>query len=215
MATTGSQTARDLCEDALRKIGMVSIDQPMSADEGSHALRAMNRMLKAWQNRGYSLWLTTSQTLTPTTSAGHTLNPVRPARILSARLVRNGIETPMQELTRDEYDNLPVKTATGVPTTFYYDRQKEAAVFYVWPVFAAVNGETIKITFERESEDITDLNDIPDVPGEWWDAVVYNLADRLADDYNADAPKVTARAERELSLALGADREGSIFFGEP
>ena len=68
---------------------------------------------------------------------------------------------------------------------------------------------------EREFEDQTDLTAVPDVPGEWWDAVVYGLAARLADDYGKNVPNVVARAEEELRLALSADREGSIYFGEP
>lgn len=215
MATTGTYTTRDLVEDALRKIGVVAIDDPMTADESAHALRALDRLMKSWQNREYSLWLNATQTLTLTTSASYTLSPVRPLRILNARLVRSGIETPMQELTREEYDDLPLKSATGVPTTFYYDRQREASLFYVWPVLAAANGETIKIAYEREFEDQTDLTAVPDVPGEWWDAVVYGLAARLADDYGKNVPNVVARAEEELRLALSADREGSIYFGEP
>jgi len=215
MATTGTYTTRDLVEDALRKIGVVAIDDPMTADESAHSLRALDRLIKSWQNREYSLWLNATQTLTLTTSASYTLSPVRPLRILNARLVRSGIETPMQELTREEYDDLPLKSATGVPTPFYYDRQREASLFYVWPVLAAANGETIKITYEREFEDQTDLTAVPDVPGEWWDAVVYGLAARLADDYGKNVPNVVARAEEELRLALSADREGSIYFGEP
>ena len=133
MATTGTYTTRDLVEDALRKIGVVAIDDPMTADESAHALRALDRLMKSWQNRGYSLWLNATQTLTLTTSASYTLSPVRPLRILNARLVRSGIETPMQELTREEYDDLPLKSATGVPTTFYYDRQREASLCLAGP----------------------------------------------------------------------------------
>lgn len=214
MATTGTYTNRELIEDAFRKIGVVAADEAMDANKAAMGMRALNRMLKSWQNHGHSLWLKATQTITLTTSASYTLDPVRPVRILNARLVRGGIETPMEEMTREDYDNLPVKSSTGVPTTFYYDRQREAAVFYVWPVLASALGETVKITFEREIEDQTDFTTAPDIPGEFWDAVVYGLADRLADDYSFDKPKITARAEAELSLALSSDREGSIFFGD-
>jgi hypothetical protein len=215
MAVTGTITTRELIEDALRKIGVVAFDEPMTADQSASGLRAWNRLLKSWQNRGYNLWAVDSQTVTLTTAASYTLSPVRPMRILNARLVRNGIETPMTPMTRQEYDAMPVKASTGLPTQFYYDRQREAAVFYIWPVLAVAGGETIKITFEREAEDQTDINAAPDIPGEWWEAAVYGLAARMADDYSRNVPNVIARAEEELRLALADDREESVFFGDP
>lgn len=214
MATTGTYTARDLITDAYRKVGIVAEDEAMTADQAATGVREMNRMLKGWQNKGVNLWAKSSQTLTLTTAASYSLNPVRPIRILSARFTRSGIETPIQEMTRDEYDRLPVKTSTGQPTSFHYDRQREAALFYVWPVLAVASGETVKITYEREFDDQTDLDTVPDVPGEWWDALLYNLADRLQDNHpGIDNPKVTARAGALLDDALAGDREGSIFFG--
>lgn len=206
-------TTRDIISDALRKIGVVAADEAMTADQAASGLRELDRMLKGWQNRGYFLWTKASQTLTLTTAASYTLSPVRPLRILNARLVRSGLETPMMEMARDEYDNLPNKASTGLPTQFHYDRQRENALFYVWPVLATANGETIKITYEREVEDQDDLDAAPDVPGEWLDATVYNLASRLADDFMINNPRVDARAQALLEEALAFDREGSVFFG--
>lgn len=218
MAVTGTYTNRTLIGDALKKIGVVSIDEPIRAEMAEDALRALNRMLKAWQNRGYQLWTYSEQELTLTMAASYTLDPVRPVRIHGARLVRDGIETPMWEMTRQEYMDLPLKTSTGVPTQYYYDRQREAALFYIWPVLSVADGETIKISYERELEDQTDLDEVADVPGEWWEAVVYNLAARMADDYSIQdgvVGRVIGRAEDELQKALAADTEDSVFFFGP
>lgn len=212
MATTDTDTVRELLESAMRKIGVVAEDEAMTADQAMNGLRAFNRMVKAWQNRGYNLWAYASQAVTLTTAAVYTLDPVRPLDIMSCRLKRSGIETPMIRLTRDQYDLLPVKASQGTPTQFYYDRQREAARLYVWPVLAAASGETLEITYIREFEDMG-LDDAPDIPGEWYDAAVYSLAARLADDFRVDPGNVVARAEEELRLALAGDREGSIWFG--
>lgn len=211
MATTDTDTVREVLESALRKIGVVAEDEPMTEDQANAALRAFNRMLKAWQNRGYNLWAVASQSVTLTTAASYTLNPVRPVEILSCRLKRSGFEMPMVRLTREDYDNLPVKTTQGTPTQFYYDRQREAAKLYIWPVLAAAAGETLEITYVREFEDMG-INDAPDIPSEWYDAAVYGLAARLADDFRANPGNVVARAEEELRLALAGDREGSLWF---
>lgn len=212
MATTGTYTARDFITDAYRKINVVAQDETMDADQADVGLRALDRLLKSWQNRGYLLWSVASQTLTLVEGAAQTLDPVRPLRILSARFQQSSSELPMTEMTRDEYDYLPVKNVVGTPTQFYYDRQRESAVFYIWPT--SNTGGVINITFEREVEDQTSLDAAPDVPGEWWEALVYSLAARLADNYSRDAPYVRQRAEEELRLALASDREGSVYMGD-
>lgn len=212
--TTATQTANAIATAALRKIGVIAIGQPATAEEMDVALKALDRMLKSWQAEGYNLWTKASQTVTLTTALSYTLNPVRPLRILSCRFKRTtGVELPMTEMTRDEYDTLPVKTTTGTPTMFHYNRQREAATLLIWPRLATAAGETLEITFEREIDDVV-AGSALDVPGEWYDAVVYGLAARLTDDFMAQAPQVVARAEQLLSRALAFDREGSVYFGE-
>lgn len=214
MAVTATQTVRDIVTDALLDIEVGAIGQAANATLAAHAVRVLNRLMKSWQlDDAAPSFLKASYTLTLTTAASYSLVPERPLRILSARLKRTGIEIPMIRLTRDEYDQLPVKTTTGIPTQYYYDRQKEDALFYVWPVLSVAAGETVEITFEREFEDV-DINDTIDLPGEWWDVAVLQLASRLVHAYGSEAAKqnVPMRAEMALSKALGAAVDGESVY---
>lgn len=211
MAVTGTYTNRQILTDALRKLGVVAADEDMTADQAANGRRVLDRFLKALQNRGANLWAYTTQTVTLTTAVSYTMSPVRPVRVHGVRYNNGSTETPMTELTRQEYEDLPLKTVTGVPTCWYYDRQRESALLYIWPGLASASSETLEVTYERELEDV-DLDDVVDVPGEWLDAVVYGLAGRLADDYGVTAPGVVARAEEEMRQALSGDREGSVWF---
>lgn len=215
MAVTGTKTVRDLVTSALRKIKVTDIGETPSAEDAAYALEELNNMLKGWQNAGYHLWCVASQSLTLTTSAAHTLSPARPLEILSARFreTATGNEIPMLSMTRQEYDDLPLKTTTGTPTQYYYDRQREAAQFYVWPVLAAVSAQTVEITYTREIEDTTDLDDTVDVPAEWWEVVAYQLAVRLMDAYGKNLPRVDMMAQKLWDDAGAFDREASIFIG--
>jgi hypothetical protein len=210
---TQTFTAGEIVTAAFRKIAVQSKDQAVETEDMAEGLRVLNWMLKAWQAKRYLTWTFTAGSLTLSTDAEYTLDPVRPLRILNARLKRAGVELPMHEMTRDEYDTLPVKTTTGVPTQFHYNRQREAARFFVWPVLSAVNGETVEYTYERELADIAGAADVLDMPVEWHECVIYNLAARLADDYQITAPKVDARAEMMLQDLLADDREESVYFG--
>ena len=216
MATTGTFTVLEIINAALEDVEAKGIGMAARAAQVDHARGHLYRMMKAWQNReGAPDFLRASQTVTATTSAAHTLNPVRPLSILNANVKQNGTEIPMLPLTRVEYDELPDKAATGIPTQFYYDRQKEAALFYVWPLFSTVSGETFEITYEREFEDVTDTASVIDVPGEWWDAVVLCLADRLLPAYGSEQAKISipGRAKNALDEALAASVDESVFFG--
>lgn len=212
MAVIATRTAGDIVTAALRLAGVLDVAETAEASDADEALRALDAMLKSWQNMGWNLWTKSSLSLTLTTAQSYTLSPVRPLRILSARFRVSGIESPMVEFSRTEWDELPQKSVTGRPTCFYYDRQREAALFYIWPQLATAAGETIEITFEREHEDTTDLTDTLDLPGELWEAATYALADRILDIYGIDKPKVTMRAQALLAQAAAFDREGSTYF---
>lgn len=212
MATTGTSTCRDICTAALYKLGVVRLGKTPPGSAINLARDNLNRMLKAWQNTGPHLWATSSMSVSVVTSAIQPLSPVRPLSIHSCRHKNtSGNELPMIELNRAQYDDLPDKDTTGRPVQFYYDRQREDAVLYVWPVPSATTGGTLEITYTREMEDV-DLDDPVDVPGEWYDCVIYGLAARLSDEYEVDAPKVIARAEAEMAAAMAFDREDSVFF---
>lgn len=216
MATTGTQTVLDIVTDALLDIEAVQMGQSVPGKQGAHAMRVLNRLMKSWQRLEPTPdFLVASQSVTATTSAAHTLSPVRPIRILNANLKQtDGTEIPMIELSRDEYDELPDKDTTGIPTQFYYDRQKESAVFYVWPLFSSVTTETFEITYEREFEDISALTDTIDLPSEWYDVAVKQLAARLVHAYGSEAAKQTMPMEAEYALnrALASAVTGSVYF---
>ena len=214
MAVTETYTIRDICTDALHDAGAVDQDDPPTAEEIERARKHLSRMLKAWQNKGHNLWTVSTMSETATTNAQYTLDPIRPHSIVSVRFKRGNLETPMIEMTRDEYDSLPLKTATGIPTQWHYDRQREAARLYVWPVLAATNSETLEITYHREIEDLV-LSDEIDVPAEWYDAVISNLAVRMATTFRLPVTSdMQQQAVTTLWDALGDDREASVFFGE-
>ena len=56
MPDYSTETARAVITDALRKIRVVAQDEAMTADQAAIGLRALDRMLKSWQNHGDLLW---------------------------------------------------------------------------------------------------------------------------------------------------------------
>lgn len=196
--------ARDAIEDALREIAVLAYDEAPDAEMLRIGLRRIGRLLRGWQNLGYMLWLKAEQTVTLVAATPSYLLDPKPVRILSARRVSGVIETPMQELTRQEYDDLPMKSSAGVPTCFYLDQAR----LFVWPAPAAGSG-SVRMTYEREIEVPANVQDSLDLPPEWDEAIVLGLAEALAPIYQRPAP---VEAKTALALALSQDREGSVYF---
>lgn len=214
MAVTSTYTVRDICLKALKKAGIIAQDAKSAESyEIDTARDDLHVLLKSWQNTDFRVFTMASQSVTLTTAASYTLSPERPMSLLTVRFKKDGRETPMIQMTRQEYDELPDKDVTGQPTQFYYDRQREDALLYIWPLLSSASGETLEITYWREIDDVASLNDTVDMPVEWYRALIYNLAADLCDDFEIENMKIEAKAAMLLNEARGFDAEGAVYFG--
>lgn len=151
----------------------------------------------------------------------YTTSILRPLRIVDARrfVTASGIETGMIKLSRLDYRDLPNKTNTGVPTSYFYDPLGGASangIFYVWP--APIDASSaIKFTWYRQIQDFNNPGDNPDFPNEWINALVWNLAAELAPEYDLTGQRfalLKSQADAKLQMVFGWDRESeSIYFG--
>lgn len=215
MATSGSTdfniNAGELVTFALKLIGVIDSDETPAAEDMDDGITALNLMMKSWQIKGPHLARETFGSVSlVNATASYSLTP-RPYRIIEARYRdASGRDIPMLELVRQEYVDLPLKSASGIPTQFYVDIQNDAVNLYVWPVQAAVTTETIQFTYQRRFEDVDNkINDI-DIPQEWLETVAYNLAERCQPIFSTNNQRVTARAQMLLDEAMDADREAYI-----
>lgn len=204
-------TNLEICEEALRKIDVLGEAETASGDMADIARRNLERMLRAWQNKGLVDWVNASQQVTLTTANSYVL-ATRAQNIANVNFKQSGRETPMIRMTRQEYDELPNKDAKGTPTQWYYDKSPTAGTLYIWPSLAVAAGQTLQVTYASPFAEI-DLTATAQIPPEWEDAVVYQLGKRLADDYQVNlSPSFMMTAQEALDDALAADRPDSVFF---
>lgn len=147
----------------------------------------------------------------------YTSKIARPLEIREARIRDvSGSEVTLTQLSRDEYMSLPLKSSEGKTVYFYYDSQMTNAVLYLWPVNTVVS-DRVKFTVRAPVETFVNPADEPHFPMEWFDALHYGLAVRLAPSYKVPANDF-ARLEKLASITLedadGFDREQgtSVFF---
>lgn len=225
MATSGSYnyslTAQEIINEALRLVGVLDSGEDASADDTTSAMLSLNLMLKTWgaQSR---LWLkkeSAAVTLTATTQT-YTL-AADCKRVLSVRRRTSSIDTPLNKLSREEYFDTPSKAATGMPVNWYADDQRTATTLYIWPTASTTTAAstTLYYTYVRIIEDVDALTNEADVPQEWFETVVYNLAVRLGPKFgasgNANWQEVKEQAAILYANLTAFDQEDSSIFIQP
>jgi len=207
-ASTNYSVDRDtLIKASLRLIGVGSIDEDPTPTEITQAVVALNIMIKAWQTDGLQLWQIRTKSMTPiegqyqynlgiTSPSGDVVGS-RPMRIIDIyrRITATVTDTPLIKMSREEYWRLSDKDSKGTPVNYYYDLQLTNGMLNIWPApdapFATDN--TLEILYQKPFDDMDVLaTDSFEFPSEWYEAIKYGLAVRLAPEYGIP------RLERQL-----------------
>lgn len=232
MSTSGSTdfsvNRDDIIKRALRLIGALAQGETPTSDQTAEAAVALNSLVKAWQADGMPLWALkkysvplTADTVSYRIGVGQTINTPKPLRIVQAynHDTVSEVDIPMRIITKQEYNILGNKTSSGNPIQMYYDPQLDYGDLYVFPVPTSTEEaeNTITIIYQRPFEDFDASTDTPDFPQEWYDALAFGLAVRLAPEYGLpvdqrQALRAEAKEIKEAVLGMGTE-EGSIYFG--
>lgn len=136
---------------------------------------------------------------------------VRPMRILDAFVHQTvaGNDVPVNIISREQYNRFGSKSSPGQGIQLYYDPQANTGYIQTYPSFVDVS-QYLVIEFTKPIEDITGSTDDYDLPQEWGEALKFNLAVRLAPEYDVPMEKfkqISALAELSLGLVKGYDVE--------
>jgi len=135
----------------------------------------------------------------------------RPLRISSSRrkTFAQDNEIPVESWSRNEYFKQVNKSSQGTVVNSYYSPLLNNGRYYVWQTAASVN-DLVRFSFERSIQDIDLSSETLDIPVEWLETVIYNLAVRLANTYSAPPQRIqliVAEAAFFLDQLLGWDEE--------
>ncbi len=141
----------------------------------------------------------------------------RPLRILDARRVDTItlIETPLIQMSRLDFRDLPNKFIPGSLNAWFYDPQLDDGVIWIWQQLFD-SRFIMKFTWMRQLEDFNAARDTPDFPQEWTNCLTWNLADQMLVEYNTPEPagRISQRAAASLDRVTGFDKEPeSIYAG--
>lgn len=216
--TSFSVTRNDIILMAYEDMGVYApgFELP-TAGQIDTANKRLNMMIKAWQGQGVGLWLNKVGTLSVLANRqSYNLGPSgdlvipKPLSIIECRRVdTDGNEVVMFPMSRTDYMALPLKSSAGQATQYYYDRQLVNGVLYIWQVESDLTVD-LKFTYRSVVEDFVTLEDAPDFPQEWFDALHFNLALRLCPAFKVKGDQygmIKEQAGVTLADADGFDRE--------
>lgn len=197
-------TARDLIKASLRLIGAIATGETPSADEQTDALSAMNRMIDSWSNESLIIYEKVREEFSLTVNDGEytigasgDFNTTRPMRIEAAtyedQSASPAFEYPINIINLDEWANIQAKDLTGIPTHLYFETSYPLATIHLWP--KPDTADKLVLYSWKPLSSFASANATASLPPGYEDALVYNLAVRLAPEYGkAVAPEIASTA---------------------
>jgi hypothetical protein len=209
--------ATHIIRRSLRLMGAVGRGQPVQAQDATDSLQTLNDMVSAWRTKSLTIpydaiaqyTLVSGQQTYLLGPAGDWVQP-KPTFIRGFGLILNTsvpqTELPMHMYTAQSWQFVTIKTLTSTFPTGVYPQFKEAAVeLSFWPV--PIEQNDIRIYFPAVLQSFADLTTTYDVQEGFGEALIYNLARRLAPEYGLPLdPDVMKMAAEALANIAGPNQ---------
>lgn len=200
-------TIQQLVNRSLRLIKQLGSGESPTSDESTDCLMALNAMLATWNNPRVLTYACREESLTLadgdasyTIGPSGDLNTTRPVKIMAAYILQDDISHPVEIIEDDEYFAISTKaTESDWPTHINYRPTMPTGTLYVWPAPNA--SRTLKI-LTPVPQGAAALADTVALPPGWEDAIAFNLAVRLAPEYETQAPADVVQLARETKRAI-------------
>ena len=198
-------TPRTLIAAALRKIGIVTDDASIEQD----AFADMKRMLEVWSTKqilvpasaedNFALAIGTS---TYTMGTAGTASTVRAKKIVNAFVRDSGnYDHPVEIISENQYNAITDKTTRGRPYLLFYDPKYAVGVINLY--YTPDAAETMYIESLQLLQDLDAVTDTVTLPGDYEEAIIYNLAIRLTPEHEVQIPiEVAALAASSLDSII-------------
>ncbi len=211
--------ARDLIIRAMTLINAIAAGEVPVDSELNDALITLNELLDSLSTRPLNMYGSSNQdfTLTPgqyqydwgTDIAGVTFRSERPVWVNNVTCIRNGVSTPVDIVSQEEYDMIPLKqTPSPITERFLYVPEYPVGKVTVFPV--PTEAVTLSINSTRQIAGPLSLTDLVALPPGYLRMLRYNLAVDLWPEYvnaTTDINTIKAIAAKSLGEVKVANSE--------
>lgn len=129
-------------------------------------------------------------------------------------------EIPFGVLNRDSYVAQSNQIFAGRPTTYWFQRDIERPILHLWPApNLAAEGAQLIVWRHRQIMDVGTLQQELDIPQRWYEAIVSQLAFKLAQEIDVVDPSLVGTlgqlAAINMNTAWTGDNDGSPMTIQP
>lgn len=203
-------TALDIIKRAMRLIGAYQIGETPSSDESQDGLTALNAMLSGFANERMMLYAVTQEDV-PLVSgqSEYTIGPtgdivtVRPVYIdVGTYLQLGAISYPVTVSNLQQYASVPQKGMTDpTPWMVWYRPDYPDGTLFIYPE-ASDSSAVLKLASWKPLTGFSTLTSTITLPPGYEDMLAYNLAVRLAPEYQMPVTDAVASVARTTKKQL-------------
>lgn len=201
-------TALDLIKGSLRKIGALATGENLSAEEGTDALSALNRMLDSWSTQKLLVFGVTIESFSLisgqnsyTIGNGGDFNTEVPIYTDAAFIKVSGgsSEYPLRVYDNYKWGSIQLKeTSSDIPQVVYIEHSHPLRKVYVYPTPSVA--ATLILHNYRQISSISSLSASLSLPKGYEEAMEYNLSKKIAPEYGLSvSAEVDAIARKSLA----------------
>ena len=204
---------------ALKAAGVFGQGQTASADMTQTAFDALNAMVAQWSVKRGLVYELVDSVKACTGAKSYTVGPsgdfvfsTRPNLIDSAYVSLNygtpgQTDVPLEIIeSHEDYNRLAMKSIGNFPYIAFYDNAYPAGLLYAWPVPSSIY--TLTITAKLPLVQFTSMAQDINLPPEYQEALIWNLAARIRPLFQLDADAtVIGLARASLSTIRQANAQ--------
>ena len=211
---------QDILKDAMGLIGVIEIDETPSSSEMATALRVANVMVDRWSSQ--RLLLRSSVTLSfPIISgkpsytigtSGCDVTAPKPIKVYSAYIVDSGnLDTSIEVIDKLTYDSIEDKDiSTGKPLYVAFDpgatqQTLNKGTFYIY--YSPDKNYILNVEVDNYLTEFVNLTDTVSFEPAYYEALIYNIGERLFRYYNDAKVNVPADISRIAANSLSNLRQ--------
>ena len=191
-------TARDIVKASMRKISVLGVGQSLGNDEAQDAFDELNNMLSDWSVDGDLIYTETRETFTLTDNKasytvgdGADFDTATFVSIAAAYVRAGGSDYVLSGISRQQYAGKTQKDISSIPDQYYYDDNFPDATLFLYP--APVNCDSLTIYSDKQLSEFSSISAEYNMPAYYRSALIYNLATRLAPEYEKEASATVQR----------------------
>ena len=214
-----SFTATQIILSSLRVINDAASGQSRPSSEMAEALQALNMMVKNWMQSptifhpGERPWARSRKShtlvddgkdITVCSSGCNITTTDTPLGVIACnRKTTDNVVIPMEEMTLNEFEELTTRDTDAPANRYYYERGLSSGILYLDYNVPSDVTDTLEVTFKVPVVEFSSLTSTPDWTEEFYEALKFNLAVRLAPEYG----EVASQDVKELATLTLASAE--------